>query len=103
MNIVDDLLKSRDRLDDAIKALIALGIQPTVARESKEEKKNQPQLSEREREILDLLGKDADTHAIAKQLGLKKKTVEAHRDNIRKRHGISSSHELVRLVKEGKI
>lgn len=112
MNIIDDLravqvrlgrvgLKIEDvrsRLDDLIQELT--GVQ-SIVREH--EKPIHAELSPKEKEILKLLGGGATTQAIAEKLGRSKKTIEAHRDTIRKKLGISNSHELLRLVKEGKI
>lgn len=106
MNIVDDLLAARDRIDDAIKALMALGIKPTAPVETavptapkrEQSKIDLSKLSEKEREVLDLLKQDLDTREIAEKLGRGKKTVESQRDNIRKILGIESARELQRMI-----
>ncbi|HEV2609988.1 MAG TPA: response regulator [Noviherbaspirillum sp.] len=54
-------------------------------------------LTEREREILDLVLEGRQTKAIAESLGVTIKTVEFHRSRIREKLGVSSLAELFRL------
>jgi DNA-binding NarL/FixJ family response regulator len=53
-------------------------------------------LTDRELEIFQLIGEGNDMHEIARQLHLSKKTVEAHRANIKEKLSISSAREVVR-------
>lgn len=59
-------------------------------------------LTPREREILQLIAEGHQTKATAKRLGIRPKTVLAHRDNIMKKLGIHSVADLVRYaLREG--
>jgi DNA-binding NarL/FixJ family response regulator len=53
-------------------------------------------LTDRELEIFQLIGEGHDMHEIARQLHLSKKTVEAHRANIKEKLSVSSAREVVR-------
>jgi DNA-binding NarL/FixJ family response regulator len=53
------------------------------------------QLSDREFEVLDLLGQGKDSHAIARQLNLSFKTVDAHRARIKQKLKLKSGTELI--------
>jgi DNA-binding NarL/FixJ family response regulator len=55
-------------------------------------------LSEREFEILQLLGNGKGTSQIAALLHLSTKTVEAHRANIKRKLGLQTGTELVRYA-----
>jgi len=63
-------------------------------------------LSDRELQVLRLLGQGASNQEIASQLGLSQKTVNSHRENIKHKLGIANSSELLRhailLVEQGK-
>ncbi|TAK91176.1 MAG: response regulator transcription factor [Verrucomicrobia bacterium] len=53
------------------------------------------QLSDRELEILNLIGRGQDSHAIARQLNVSPKTVDAHRGHIKQKLHIRSGTELI--------
>lgn len=53
-------------------------------------------LSDREFEIFELIGKGVEVREIAKQFHLSVKTIETHRDNIRKKLGFDTSNELLK-------
>jgi DNA-binding NarL/FixJ family response regulator len=53
-------------------------------------------LTDRELEVFQLIGQGHDMHEIARQLHLSKKTVEAHRANIKEKLSVSSAREVVR-------
>ncbi len=55
-------------------------------------------LSDREMEVLTLIGSAVGTRAIASRLNISMKTVEAHRGNIKRKLGLDSSPELVRYA-----
>jgi DNA-binding NarL/FixJ family response regulator len=54
-------------------------------------------LSDREFEIVRLIGKGYTTGEVAKQLGISGKTVETHRGNIRRKLNLRTGSELVRF------
>jgi DNA-binding NarL/FixJ family response regulator len=60
-------------------------------------KTNSPiaRLTDREFEILQLIGQGKDSHAIAEQLHLSVKTVDAHRGNIKEKLELESGTELI--------
>ncbi len=57
-------------------------------------------LSDRELEVFQLIGEGHDMHEIARELHLSKKTVEAHRANIREKLGVASAREVVRYASQ---
>ena len=60
-------------------------------------KANSPiaRLTDREFEILQLIGQGKDSHVIAQQLNLSVKTVDAHRGHIKEKLGLKSGTELI--------
>ncbi len=105
MNIIDDLRVVQSRIELArVKVAEAIdALEGLKAIAQNHEKKISPELTATEKEILKLLGEGLDTHAVGERLGVSKKTIEAHRDNIRKKVGAGSSHDLLRMLKEGLI
>lgn len=55
-------------------------------------------LSEREFEVFQLISQGLGNKAIARQLGLRPKTIETHRDAIRKKLGLASGSDIVRYA-----
>ena len=55
-------------------------------------------LSDRELEVFQLIGEGHDMHQIAHELHLSKKTVEAHRANIKEKLAVPSAREVVRYA-----
>jgi len=55
-------------------------------------------LSNRELEVLSLIGRGHPTGEIARRLHLSVKTIETHRDNIKRKLGLSSAMELTRAA-----
>jgi DNA-binding NarL/FixJ family response regulator len=55
-------------------------------------------LTDRELEVFQLIGEGRDMHEIAAQLHLSKKTVEAHRANIKEKLSVPSAREVVRYA-----
>lgn len=60
-------------------------------------------LSDRELEILELLGRGASTRTAASQLHLSVKTIETHRAHLKQKLGFRSQDELVKFAGEWKI
>ena len=56
------------------------------------------QLSDRELEILDLIGKGRDVHEIAKALHISRKTVETHRAHIKEKLNLKNAREVSRFA-----
>jgi DNA-binding NarL/FixJ family response regulator len=56
------------------------------------------QLSDRELEVLDLLGKGHNTRSIAQALNLSVKTIETHRAHIKEKLGCKDASEMVRFA-----
>lgn len=57
-------------------------------------------LSDRELQVFNLLGSGASTRDIASQLHLSKKTIDTHRDHIKRKLGIDSSARLIHRAVE---
>ena len=55
-----------------------------------------PRLSNRELEVFELIGRGMTTGKIADHLKLSTKTIETHRENIKKKLGLASGQELTR-------
>ena len=55
-------------------------------------------LTDRELEVFQLIGEGRDMHEIARALHLSKKTVEAHRANIKEKLAVPSAREVVRYA-----
>ena len=55
-------------------------------------------LSDRELEILDLIGKGRDVHEIAKALHISRKTVETHRAHIKEKLNLKNAREVNRFA-----
>ncbi|MBA3543205.1 MAG: response regulator transcription factor [Chthoniobacterales bacterium] len=55
-------------------------------------------LTDRELEVFQLIGEGRDMHEIASDLHLSKKTVEAHRANIKEKLGVTGAREVVRYA-----
>jgi len=55
-------------------------------------------LTDRELEVFQLIGEGRDMHEIARELHLSKKTVEAHRANIKEKLAATSAREVVRYA-----
>lgn len=80
-------------------------VSPELARILAEEKiagTGRPELSQREFEVLRLIGSGQPSGEIAKRLGLSPKTVGTYRDRIMEKLGVSSNADLVRYcLREG--
>ena len=84
------------------KKIDALEMANRILREALEEDKapglDTSILTPKEREIFELLGSELRIKEIARKLGRSRKTVEAHRENIRKKLKIKSAKELRRIA-----
>jgi DNA-binding NarL/FixJ family response regulator len=58
------------------------------------------QLSDRELEVLELLGKGENTRSVASLLNLSVKTIETHRAHIKEKLGFRDSSEMIRFAVE---
>lgn len=86
----------------AIEAAAAGGtfLSPAVSRRLFRKAAPRPLLTPRESEILAALGRGESSKQIARDLGLSVRTVEAHRQSIKRRLGIDTLPELIRYAVE---
>lgn len=86
----------------AIEAVSAGGtfLSPAVSKKLFRNQAPRPLLTPRESEILSALGRGASSKQIARDLGLSVRTVEAHRQSIKRRLGIEGQAELIKYAVE---
>ncbi|WP_431276537.1 response regulator [Variovorax ureilyticus] len=86
----------------AIDAVTAGGtfLSPAVSKRLFRNQAPRPLLTPRESEILSALGRGASSKEIALELGLSVRTVEAHRQSIKRRLGIEGQAELIKYAVE---
>ncbi|CAM3443377.1 response regulator [Paracidovorax anthurii] len=86
----------------ALEAVAAGGtfLSPAVSQRLFRNQAPKPTLTPREGEILAALGRGASSKQIASELGLSVRTVEAHRQNIRRRLELGSLADLIRYAVE---
>lgn len=86
----------------AIDAVMAGGtfLSPAVSKRLFRNQTPRPLLTPRESEILSALGRGASSKEIALELGLSVRTVEAHRQSIKRRLGIEGQAELIKYAVE---
>ncbi|MBO9514293.1 MAG: response regulator transcription factor [Variovorax sp.] len=86
----------------AIDAVAAGGtfLSPAVSKRLFRNQAPRPLLTPRESEILSALGRGASSKEIALELGLSVRTVEAHRQSIKRRLGIEGQAELIKYAVE---
>ncbi|MBB3176391.1 response regulator transcription factor [Variovorax sp. Sphag1AA] len=86
----------------AIDAVTAGGtfLSPAVSKRLFRNQTPRPLLTPRESEILSALGRGASSKEIALELGLSVRTVEAHRQSIKRRLGIEGQAELIKYAVE---
>lgn len=86
----------------ALEAVAAGGtfLSPAVSQRLFRNQTPKPLLTPRESEILSALGRGASSKQIACDLGLSVRTVEAHRQNIRRRLELGSMADLIRYAVE---
>ncbi|MGQ2999815.1 MAG: LuxR C-terminal-related transcriptional regulator, partial [Variovorax sp.] len=86
----------------AIEAVSAGGtfLSPAVSKKLFRNQTPRPLLTPRESEILAALGRGESSKQIARDLGLSVRTVEAHRQSIKRRLGIEGQAELIKYAVE---
>ncbi|WPG39207.1 response regulator transcription factor [Variovorax sp. EBFNA2] len=86
----------------AIEAVSAGGtfLSPAVSKKLFRNQTPRPLLTPREGEILSALGRGESSKQIARDLGLSVRTVEAHRQSIKRRLGIEGQAELIKYAVE---
>ena len=86
----------------AIEAVSAGGtfLSPAVSKKLFRTQEPRPLLTPRESEILSALGRGESSKQIARELGLSVRTVEAHRQSIKRRLGIEGQAELIKYAVE---
>jgi DNA-binding NarL/FixJ family response regulator len=86
----------------AIEAVSAGGtfLSPAVSKKLFRNQAPRPLLTPRESEILTALGRGESSKQIARDLGLSVRTVEAHRQSIKRRLGIEGQAELIKYAVE---
>ena len=86
----------------ALEAVAAGGtfLSPAVSQRLFRNQAPKPLLTQRESEILTALGRGASSKQIARDLGLSVRTVETHRQNIRRRLGLDTLADLIRYAVE---
>ncbi|RST56500.1 response regulator transcription factor [Variovorax sp. MHTC-1] len=86
----------------AIDAVSAGGtfLSPAVSQRLFRNQAPKPLLTPRESEILSALGRGESSKQIARELGLSVRTVEAHRQSIKRRLGIEGQAELIKYAVE---
>jgi len=108
------LLKSDapDELLSAVRAVSAGGryLSPSVAPlllrrlgDPAATRDGEPRLTNREREVLRLVGQGATSKEIAVQLGMSPKTAQVHRDNLKSKLNLRTTAHLVRYAIQHKI
>lgn len=86
----------------AIEAVSAGGtfLSPAVSKKLFRNQSARPLLTPREAEILSALGRGESSKQIARSLGLSVRTVDAHRQSIKRRLGIDGQAELIKYAVE---
>ncbi len=87
----------RQALDGQIYLSEKMSVRILDAFSGRRDRSNSPiaRLTDRELEILQLIGEGKDSHLIARQLNLSFKTVDAHRGNIKGKLNLKSGTELI--------
>jgi len=92
---IDEVFSGRPYLSPAMAAQV---ITKFAHRPSGDETDAVERLSDRELEILELIGKGTEVRQIAKQLHLSPKTVETHRAHIREKLQLKNAREVARFA-----
>ena len=94
-NGIRDVFKGRVVVSERMSSLI---LEIFAGKNGADNSLPEARLSDRELEILALVGSAQSTRSIGERLNISMKTVEAHRSNIKQKLGIASSQELVRYA-----
>jgi hypothetical protein len=94
-NGIRDVFKGRVVVSERMSSLI---LEIFAGKNGADNSLPEARLSDRELEILALVGSAQSTRSIGERLSISMKTVEAHRSNIKQKLGIASSQELVRYA-----
>ena len=92
---IRDVLKGKIVLSERMSSMI---LEIFAGKSRGENSTPETKLSDRELEVLSLIGRALSTRSISSRLIISMKTVEAHRSNIKRKLGIESSEELVRYA-----
>jgi DNA-binding NarL/FixJ family response regulator len=95
VHAIDEVFNGRPYLSPAMAAQV---ITKFAHRQAEGEVDAVERLSDRELEILELIGKGDDVHHIAKLLNLSPKTVETHRAHIKEKLGLKNAREVARFA-----
>jgi DNA-binding NarL/FixJ family response regulator len=95
IHAIHEVFNGRPYLSPAMAAQV---ITKFAHRESEDETDAVERLSDRELEILELIGKGKDVREIAKLLHLSPKTVETHRSHIKDKLDLKNSREVARFA-----
>lgn len=91
---IREVLAGRPYLSDQMSARLITNFASGTSGPSKPTDK----LSDRELEILELIGKGSDVHEIAKALHISRKTVETHRAHIKEKLNLKNAREVSRFA-----
>ena len=92
---IRDVLKGKIVLSERMSSMI---LEIFAGKSQTETLAPETKLSDRELEVLTLIGRAFSTRSISSRLIISMKTVEAHRSNIKRKLSIGSSEELVRYA-----
>ncbi|MEI6873003.1 MAG: response regulator transcription factor [Verrucomicrobiota bacterium] len=92
---IRDVLKGKIVLSERMSSMI---LEIFAGKSQTETVAPETKLSDRELEVLSLIGRAFSTRSISSRLIISMKTVEAHRSNIKRKLNINSSEELVRYA-----
>jgi DNA-binding NarL/FixJ family response regulator len=89
---IREVLKGKVYLSAAVRDLIVMRV---ATGRSSDDFRSPSVLSARECEIFQLVGRGKTSQEIAQLLHVSRKTVDAHKDSIRKKLGLENSHQLI--------
>ncbi len=92
---IREVLKGKIVVSERMSSLI---LEIFAGKQTQESAIPEARLSDREMEVLCLMGSALGTREIARRLSISMKTVEAHRANMKQKLGLVSSQELVRYA-----
>jgi DNA-binding NarL/FixJ family response regulator len=92
---IRDVLRGKIVVSERMSSLI---LEIFAGKQSQQNAMPEARLSDREMEVLCLMGSAVGTREIARRLSISMKTVEAHRSNMKQKLGLVSSQELIRYA-----